>query len=236
MNFRAFQLAGLMVATAATVGHANVLISEVVYNEVGSDTAGEWIEIYNNGATTVDLTNYKIGDEETKLGTSLTEALFQFPAGATIAAGGVQIVAADAARFNTVYGFLPTYQTNGTTETTVPKLNNYTPWDPDGGTLNMANTNDQAVLVNGTDISNDAIVDAVSWGSSTFAFNPALVSAGDGISDERIDPTTDTDTAADWRFGSPSSPGVVPSAATPEPASLAVLGLVAAAGLRRRAR
>ncbi|MDB5326504.1 MAG: hypothetical protein JWM57_2073 [Phycisphaerales bacterium] len=236
MNLRAFQLAGLMVATAATVGQANVLISEVVYNEVGSNTAGEWIEIYNNGAAAVDLTNYKIGDEETKLGTSTTEALFQFPAGATIAAGGVQVIAVDAAVFNTNYGFLPTYQTNCTTEITVPKLTNYTPWDPDGGTLNMANTNDQAVLVNGTDIDSDAIVDAVSWGSSTFAFNPALTAAGDGISSERIDPTTDTDTGADWRFGSPSSPGTVPLTSTPEPASLAVLGFAAAIGLRRRGR
>ena len=78
---------------------SGVLISEVVFNEVGSTANGEWIEIFNTGPNTVNLSNYKIGDEETSGGTGATEALFQFPSGATIAPGEVQIISGGAVAF-----------------------------------------------------------------------------------------------------------------------------------------
>lgn len=227
--------AALIAMSATSVAQANVVISEVLFNEVSSNTAGEFIEIYNNGTEAVDLSGFKIGDEETSGSTSTTEALFQFPTGATIAPGQAQVIAVDADVFNTNYGFLPTYQTNGT-NASVPIMTNYITWDTDGGTLNMSNTNDQAVLVDGA----DAVVDAASWGN-TFAFDPALGATGDGQSYFRTDPTTDTNAAADWAltqsapdgagFTTRSSPGVV---AVPEPAGLAAAGILAAAALRRR--
>jgi len=238
MNLRLLGLGMVAGALVAGPAHAavtsGVLISEVVFNEVGSTADGEWIEIFNTGPTTVDLTNYKIGDEETSGGTSTTEALFQFPSGASIAPGEVQVISGGATRFFTVYGFNPTYET-ADTDPTIPNLTNYTPWDTDGGILNMANTNDQAVLVDGT----DTIIDAASFGS-TFAFNPALVvPVLDGQSYQRINAYVDTDTANDWAVvgtaddasSARSTPGVVP---TPEPASLALAGLAAVGLLGRR--
>ena len=117
--------------------------------------------------TVIDLTNYKIGDEEASGGTSTTEALFQFPAGASIAPGEVQIISGGATRFFTVYGFNPTYET-AATDAGVPDMTVYAAWDPDGGILNMSNSNDQAVLVDGT----DTVIDAAVWGNN-FAFNPS---------------------------------------------------------------
>lgn len=221
-------------AFVATPTNGALLISEVVFNEVGSDTTGEWIEIYNNGNSAIDLSNYKIGDEETLGGTSTTEATLQFPSGSSIAAGEVQIIGVNATRFFTVYGFNPDYEIGGT-DIGVPDLTVYSTWDPDGGVISMSNTNDQAVLIDGT----DTIIDAASWGSSTFAFNPALGAALDGQSYQRIDPNVDTDTAADWETvgtvddaaAARSTPGVVP-----EPSALAgVLGF-GLLGLIRRKR
>src|SRR4051794_39027429 len=168
MTFKSFSIALFLAFIAALPGRGALILSEVCFNEVGSDTTGEWIEIFNNGALPISLTGYKIGDEETNGGTSATESLYQFPAGATINSGQVQTIAVSATRFFTVYGFNPTYETSAT-DASVPDLTVYSAWDPDGGQINMSNTNDQAVLVDPT----DTIVDATSWGN-TFAFNPAV--------------------------------------------------------------
>jgi hypothetical protein len=205
------RLGNLLLALSALMAYSStraaVVISEVTFNEVSSDTTGEWIEIYNTGLLPVDLSNYKIGDEETSGGTSTTESLYKFPAGAMINPGEVQVIAVGATRFNTVYGFNPTYETSGT-DLSVPDLSLYTTWDPDGGQINMSNTNDQAVLVDNT----DTIIDAVSWGN-TFAFNPAVDITGnlDGQSIERKNVLIDTNSASDWMLGPATSPAATRS-------------------------
>lgn len=211
-------------AVSACKTHAALVISEVLFNEVGSDTVGEWIEIYNSGPAAIDLTDYKIGDEETSGGTGTGESVVRFPAGASIGPGAVQTVAVSAARFETVYGFAPTYELQGT-NLAVGQMLAYAAWDPDGGLINMSNTNDQAILMNGS----DAIVDAVNWGNTSF-LNPGLAQpVDDGRSYERINPLVDTDTANDWQLGPSnataalrSTPGVVP---VPEPAAIALAAL-----------
>jgi hypothetical protein len=102
----------------------------------------------------------------------------------------------------------------------------------------MSNTNDQILLLR----LDDAVVDAASWGN-TIAFNPGLGTALDGQSYARIDPRTDTDTAADWAASfdtltaaTRSSPGVIPGV-IPEPsASIMLLSACGIAGLLRRRR
>lgn len=228
-------LAAVALLACVTTSSASVRISEVVYNEVGSSFLGEWIEIYNAGNVAVDLSNYKIGDEETQGGTGNTEALFQFPAGSTIAPGQVQIIASGAVRFAEVYSFAPTYEfafagdgsTAASDDPAVPNLTVYTPWDADGDRLNMSNSNDQVVLVDGA----DQIVDTVGWGN-TFAFSPGLAaSVADGRSYERVNARIDTDTAADWQLGNLSSPGLV---VVPEPTSALVVGSALLMTRRRR--
>jgi hypothetical protein len=213
-----------------------LVISEVLFNEVSSDTAGEWIEIYNSGPAAIDLTNYKIGDEETSGGAGTGETVVQFPSSASIGPGVVQIVAVSAARFQTVYGFAPTYELQGT-NLSVGQMLAYSTWDPDGGLINMSNTNDQALLLNGS----DAVVDAVNWGNTSF-LNPGLAQpVEDGRSYERSNPLVDTDTANDWQLGPSnataalrSTPGVVP---VPEPAAAVMLALgIAAYGIARNRR
>lgn len=219
----------------AMTARSAVIISEVLFNEVGSDTTGEWIEIYNNGTISVDLTDWKIGDEETSGGTGDTEGMFRFPAGSSIGPGVVQVVAVSAARFNTVYGFMPTYEvgTGGDTPA-VPNLTVYNPWDPETAatnTISMSNTNDQVLLLDPTDV----LIDAANWGN-TFQFNPGLGTALDGQSFFRTDVSIDTNTSADFA-ASPdtgvaatrSSPGVIP-----EPSIFTMLGGIGFMLLGRR--
>ncbi len=100
MSFKSAVLTALVAGVAAQQANAAVKISEVLFNEFESDVGGEWIEIYNTGTTPIDLSNYKIGEEETSGATSTTESMWQFPAGAIISPGQVQIVANNADRFN----------------------------------------------------------------------------------------------------------------------------------------
>jgi hypothetical protein len=58
-----------------------LLITEVMYNPAGEEPLGEWIEIFNPGDTAVDLSAYKLGDEEASSG---PEGMFQFPPGSVL--------------------------------------------------------------------------------------------------------------------------------------------------------
>lgn len=48
-----------------SIAGANVVINEIMYNPFGSDTNHEWIEIYNNGTETTNLTNWKFFEANT---------------------------------------------------------------------------------------------------------------------------------------------------------------------------
>lgn len=92
-DYAAFEDYTLNVTTASL---PELVINEIMYNpaEPGTDTA-EFIEIYNNGTTAVDVTNF-----------TLTGGAYTFP-NTTIPAGGYYVVAVNSGQFNNVYGFVP---------------------------------------------------------------------------------------------------------------------------------
>ena len=50
----------LVLLLTASAG-ATPIISEVFFNPNGADDGAEWVEIFNDGGTTIDLTNYSLG-------------------------------------------------------------------------------------------------------------------------------------------------------------------------------
>src|SRR5678815_4413575 len=72
---------------------ADVLINEVMYHPSSEDSAEEYLELYNSGAVSVDVSGWRF--------TSGVE--FTFPAATSIPAGGFLVVAANAAAFAAKY-------------------------------------------------------------------------------------------------------------------------------------
>ena len=85
----------------------HLLISEVYYDTIGDDNIEEWIEIYNPTPNSIDLSNYKIGDEETQGG---SEGMFQFPAGSFIASLDQKVIAKSAGGFYNLYQKYPDFE------------------------------------------------------------------------------------------------------------------------------
>jgi len=189
-----------------------LLISEVLYDATGAEPDEEWIEIYNAGASPIDLSNYKIGDEETQ---GQGEGMLRFPEGATIGPGQVVVIANQATAFLGVWGFNPDYEMEDS-DGGVPDMTPYTAWA--SGEVRLANGGDHVLILDG----DDAIVDAMSYGDKTTFFDPPCPEVSGGHSLERSPANVDTDTAADWIEQESPNPGTVTvptPMATPTPTS-----------------
>jgi hypothetical protein len=184
------------------------LITEVLYNPAGREPDGEWVEIYNAGGSPVDLAGYKIGDQSFP---GCCEGMLAFPDEVILNPGDVIVVAYKAAAFKAIYGFSPDYEMESS-DPAVPVLTRYTDWAERG--VELTNTGDELLLLD----PNNQLADAVSWGTSKFAFDPSVANVPEGFSLERYPPTIDTDTALDWRRQGMPQPGVVDlSRPTPTP-------------------
>ena len=188
-------LSGYPLARAASL---TLVISEVLYDPIGVEPDGEWIEVYNLGSASITLTNYKVGDEETSGG---TEGMMRFPTGASIAPGATIVVANRASAFSAAYGFKPNYEMLES-DPTVPNMAN-SGWA--SGSVALHNDSDEVLLLDGS----NKVVDALSWGSSTFAFAPPAPDVAEGHALERRPANRDADAAGDWIDQSAPAPGHV---------------------------
>jgi hypothetical protein len=175
-----------------------LLISEVLYDTPGADEDEEWIEIYNPTASTVDLCDYKIGDEEERDG---GEGMYQFPSEASVPPAGVVVIALKATGFYALYGFNPDYEVTDT-DPSIPDMIKYSAWAT--GKIALSNSGDEVLILDG----GDAIVDAMSYGNKTTFLDPPCPDVAGGHSLERSPTNADTDTAEDWidqEFPNPGS-------------------------------
>jgi hypothetical protein len=176
-----------------------VLISEVVFDPAGDEPQGEWIELFNAGDSLVNLSLYKVGDEETPGG---GEGMYSFPEGETLNPGEVVVIANEAANFASSYGFNPDFELDDS-DPAVPDMVKYSAWA--SGNVSLGNSGDEILILDGS----DTLVDALSWGSSTFAFDPPAPDVDEGHSLERLPANVDTNTAADWQDQPVPDPGDV---------------------------
>jgi hypothetical protein len=177
-----------------------LLLSEVLYDPSGTEPDGEWFEIYNPGEQAISLDGYKVGDEETQ---GSTEGMYAFPGGALIPAGGAVIVVNKNTAFQAVYGFAADFELSDS-DPNVPNMIRYSAWGT--GSLYLNNDGDELLLLN----SEDQIEDALSWGSSSWAFDPPAVDVSQSNSLERHPANQDTDSAADWIDQPAPNPGIIP--------------------------
>ena len=188
--------------------YAGPLISEVLYDPVGDEPAGEWIELYNPADKPFDLSQFKIGDAEFP---GDREGMLRFPNGAVIAPHQVIVVANRAEQFIAANGFAPDYEMIES-HPDVPDLAKYVSWST--YSIELTDNGDEVLLLN----AEDRVVDAVSWGSSTFAFDPPVPRVPEAHSLERKPADIDSDSAQDWRMQRKPAPGQI-DLAWPTPTS-----------------
>lgn len=82
---------------------SGLMISEVMYDAVGSDTGKEYIEIVNCGNTEINLSGFYLID-----GSSASQP-FVFPEYAVIHSGEYMMISSAKEDFKTAYGFYPDY-------------------------------------------------------------------------------------------------------------------------------
>ncbi len=78
-----------VMARQAGAVETDIVINEIMYNLPAANTGGEFVEIYNRGSTSVDVSNWQLVDS--------TQVMFTLPAGTTVAAGGYLVFYDDAA-------------------------------------------------------------------------------------------------------------------------------------------
>lgn len=157
-----------------------LLISEVLYDPLGTEPNEEWIEIFNNTSSPMELTDWTISDNNSTDVISPT---------VTIPVGGCVVVAASE-DFYTNY----------------PDFTGDIVFIADGKIGNgLGNTGDRLTLKDGE----GTVIDQMSYGTDTTVFDPACPDVAAGHSLERSPANADTDTAEDWIDQEFPNPGEV---------------------------
>ncbi len=163
-----------------------LFISKVMYNPVGDEPENEWFEIYNPDNIVVEISYFKIGDEETPNG---SEGMLIFPENSFIESQQTIVIANHATAFFARYSKYPTYEITESEES-VPNLTKYTRWSK--GNVNLSNENDEVLLLDGA----DNIIDKVAWEKNPSDDTLPVFKEGSII--ERMPAIQDTNTTADW--------------------------------------
>jgi hypothetical protein len=162
-----------------TIGH--VVISEVYYNVDnvhGSNPLNQWIELYNGSTVSVDMSGWTIQNSTTQT---------VLPSGLTLSPS--QFLVVEATSNTSSYWNIP----SAARVITLGALS------IDGGL-----SSSDGLLVK---TSSGVVVDAVSWGSNTTAFNPPVSASLLGYSLARKGLSSDTNTASDWSGSTLPKPG-----------------------------
>lgn len=216
-HFASRLVAGILVISCVAA-HSAVVISEVDYDNIGTDTA-EYLELYNNGPTSVDISGYLVGLINGN-GNVFYNQVFTIPAATTLAPGGYYVIGSTnvvGANFNFA----------GTTD----QIQNGSPDAVavySGGTIAIGNpsTTNAGNLVYG--LLYEGPADATNY--------PGFQAPGIAFSDVNgvgQNYTLGLDSTGAFNVLSSPTPGAPNAAPVPEP-STTLLGVLAIFGLMRR--
>lgn len=174
---------GLLLGLIATGASAEIVINEIMYNTPGSPDI-EWIELYNTGPASVDLTGWTLVDDD--------ESHPHCTLVGTLDMGAFLVVAADPAVFSAQYPGVTNVNING--------------FDPGGAGFGLGNGGDDVQLFNALSLLQDNVPydDGGAWPGSA---------DGDGPSIELVNPNLDNSVGSSWdpSVMAWGSPGVVNS-------------------------
>ncbi len=91
-------MTALLLAGLSAQAQSALLISEVLYDAPNNDSVEEFIELYNSGCESIDLSQYQLSDNNTSLSLS-----------GTLAPGKYYTLAINADGFNNLFGSAPNY-------------------------------------------------------------------------------------------------------------------------------
>lgn len=170
------------VIVAGAIDYSKIVLSEIFYDDTGSDEGKEFIEIYNGNNGECDLSDCMLVDGS---GSSIP---FVFPENSTVIALGIAIVAKSRDDFLIRFGFSPDYSEF---------------------TFTLNNSGETVFLMNPDGVVIDCVY--IEGGSSDYPADEEWVSlelpsAEEGYSVQRMS-FDDSDTFTDWIAGLPS-PGV----------------------------
>jgi MYXO-CTERM domain-containing protein len=202
---------------AASAAEAQVVISEVQPNPIGSDDA-EWVELQNLGSAPVDLGGWRLND----FGPNPPRE-YAFPAGTSLAADQVVVVAKDAAAYRTMAMMANLAQLEPDFElleandpTDDPMVPNLTVALSGGGAWALANTGDGVRLA---DASRTPVSEAeYGSGRAEIAGNPVSPAPGEGASIVRV--AASGDSAAAFMVTAMPTPGIGFGQSPPAPPSI----------------
>jgi len=182
-----------------------LLITEVYYDTPGTDAEEEWIELVNLSDSWIDLSGFKIGDEEERGG---GEGMMMFPQGASVAPSEIIVIAQTASGFESLFGLMPDYEIQDSSAV-VPDLRSYS-WST--GDIRLANDGDEVLILDEM----DRMIDIVTFGDSTFYdtdqfAGPAVRGVFRGQSIDRVPGHCDSNSAADWQPSQKPSPWQITS-------------------------
>jgi hypothetical protein len=188
-NLRNTILLGLLVLALPLSSHFSpligassptLLISEVLYDALGAEPDEEWIELYNNASMPIELTDWTISDN---LSTDVISPTVTIPVGDCL------VIAASE-------DFYISY----------PDFPGAIVFVADGRIGNgLGNAGDRLILKD----DEGTVIDQMSYGTDTTAFDPACLDVAAGHSLERSPANVDTNTAEDWIDQESPNPGAV---------------------------
>lgn len=160
------------------------VVNEVFYDTPGDDTDEEWVELYNPTGSVIDISDYKVGDEETE---GEGEGMYEFPDGTYFAADTFITICQYDTTFFRMYGYHCDFEFKDSDGSAANDMIKYSSWAT--GSMGLSNSGDEVLLFD----EGDNAVDVVTYEGGSYPGVTPHPGVSTGHSIERSPPGEDTD-------------------------------------------